>query len=382
MPTTPFKVAHLTSVHVAVDPRIFHKECRSLARAGFEVSVIGPHSEDSVLDNVRIKSIRRDPGRLARMTRTAWRVYAEACKLNADVYHFHDPELIPIGLLLRARGKQVIYDIHEDMPKDVMSKDYLPNWLRPMISRAIHQVEGAACSQFSALVVVTTSIAERLQKNNKRTVVVYNYPYAEELVDKNGAVPWESRRQSVAYVGGITLKRCILEMVQAMTLLPQSLRATLELAGPEVASEANSEALRKHPGWAMVRHHGFVDRVATYQLLKSVRAGLLILRPEPNHLHAMPLKLFEYMGAGLPVIASDFPSWHRIIGETGCGIFVDPANTREIAKAIEYLLSHPKEAEEMGRRGQQAVLDRFNWDSEAAKLVGLYSELQRSLCAA
>jgi glycosyltransferase involved in cell wall biosynthesis len=381
-PMPPLKVVHMTSVHAAVDPRIFHKECRSLARAGFHVTVIGPHERDAIEDSIRIKSIERDQARFTRMTRTAWRVYREARMQDADVYHFHDPELIPVGLLLRARGKHVIYDIHEDMPKDVMSKDYLPSWSRSMISRLIHQMEGAACSQFSALVVVTPSIANRLKKNNPRTVVVYNYPYANELVNNGEEQSWQKRRHSVAYVGGITLKRSILEMVLAMSLLPKSLQATLELAGPEIPAEANSEELRKHPGWARVHHHGFVDRVTTYRILQGVRAGLLILRPEPNHLEAMPLKLFEYMGAGLPVIASDFPLWRRIISEAGCGLFVDPMKPKEIAQAIEYILSHPKEAEEMGRRGQAAVLDRFNWDSEAAKLVRLYSEFKTPLCAA
>ncbi|HEY4977933.1 MAG TPA: glycosyltransferase family 4 protein [Candidatus Acidoferrum sp.] len=377
---SPLKVAHITSVHFAVDPRIFHKECRSLARAGFAVTVIGPHEEDSVLDNVHIKSIRREEARFARMTRTVWRVYQEARKLDADVYHFHDPELIPIGLLLRAQRKHVIYDIHEDMPKDVLSKDYLPAWSRPLLSWLVHQIEGMACSRFSALVAVTPSIAERLKKNNRRTVIVYNYPYANELVTEDSEAPWERRRQSVAYVGGITVKRSISEMVSAMALLPDSLPATLELAGPEIPMEANSAELRKHPGWARVLHHGFVDRAATYLLLQNVRAGLLILRPEPNHLQAMPLKLFEYMGAGLPVIASDFPLWRQIITEAGCGIFVNPMNPREIAQAIEFILSHPKEAEEMGRRGQAAVLQRFNWDSEADKLVRLYSEIARPSC--
>ncbi|MBZ5501188.1 MAG: glycosyltransferase family 4 protein [Acidobacteriia bacterium] len=383
-PITPMpqlKVVHMTSVHDAADPRIFHKECRSLARAGFEVTVIGPHEQDSIVDGVRIRPIQRDDARSARMTRTSWRVYEEARRQDADVYHFHDPELIPVGLLLRARGKHVIYDIHEDMPKDVLSKDYLFAWSRPMLSWLIDRIERAACRHFSALVVVTPTIADRLKKSNQRTVVVYNYPDACELVSNGGGMPWERRRQSVAYVGGITVKRSISEMVCAMALLPKSLEATLELAGPEVPSEANSEELRKHPGWARVRHHGFVDLATTYSILKSVRAGLMILRPEPNHVHAMPLKLFEYMGAGLPVISSDFPLWRRIIGEAGCGIFVDPMNPKEIARAIEYILSHPKEAEEMGRRGQAAVLEQFNWDSEAEKLVRLYREFKNPRCA-
>jgi glycosyltransferase involved in cell wall biosynthesis len=376
------KVVHMTSVHSALDPRIFHKECRSLARAGFQVTIIGPHTRDAIADQVQIRSVPRDHSRLARMTRTVWRIYKEALRQSADVYHFHDPELIPVGLLLRARGKKVIYDIHEDMPKDVLSKFYLPAWSRRAIAWTAAQIEGAACGHFSALVAVTPSIAERFRTLNHRTVIVYNYPYPNEIVFAQKSSEWETRRQSVAYVGGITAQRAIREMVSAMALLPESLNATLELAGNEVPEGIRPEELYQHPGWARVKHHGFLDQPSTFRLLHKVRAGLVLFHPEPNHLEAMPQKIFEYMGAGLPIIASDFPLWRRLLGDTGCGILVDPMDPRAIAQAIQYVLTHPGEAEQMGRRGQAAVLEHYNWDTQAEKLVNLYSALTEPVCVA
>jgi glycosyltransferase involved in cell wall biosynthesis len=376
------KVVHMTSVHSALDPRIFHKECRSLAQAGFHVTIIGPHAQDAVADHVTIKSIPRDHLRLARMTRTVWRIYREARRLGADIYHFHDPELIPVGLLLRAGGKKVIYDIHEDMPKDVLSKFYLPRWSRRSIAWVAEQIEGAACGHFSALVAVTPSIAERFRALNRRTVVVHNYPYPKEVVFARKSSEWRTRRQSVAYVGGITAQRAVREMVYAMALLPESLGATLELAGNEVPEGISPQELYRHPGWKRVKHNGFLDQPSTFRLLHGVRAGLVLFHPEPNHLEAMPQKIFEYMGAGLPIIASDFPLWRRILGDTGCGIFVDPMDPRAIAQAIEYVLTHPAEAEEMGLHGQAAVLQHYNWDTQAEKLVNLYTTLMEPTCAA
>lgn len=376
------KVVHMTTVHSALDPRIFHKECCSLQRAGFQVTIIGPNSADMVADRVQIKAISRDESRAARMTRTVWRVYQEALRQRADVYHFHDPELIPVGLLLRASGKKVIYDIHEDLPKDILSKFYLPLWSRRVIAWMAEKVEGAACGHFSALVVVTPSIAERFRTLNDRTVIVHNYPYPKEIVYALESAPWETRRHSVAYVGGITAQRAIREMVHAMALLPASLDATLELAGNQIPDDAHPAKIYNHPGWARVQHHGFLDQPSTFRLLHSVRAGLVLFHPEPNHLEAMPQKIFEYMGAALPLIASDFPLWRRILGSTGCGIFVDPLDPQAIADAIEYVLTHPREAEEMGRRGQAAVLHHYNWDSEAEKLVNLYSGLVQPTCVA
>jgi glycosyltransferase involved in cell wall biosynthesis len=210
---------------------------------------------------------------------------------------------------------------------------------------------------------------------------VHNYPPADELV-RESFIPWESRRQSVAYVGGITVQRGICEMVSAMALLPASLPATLELAGPDTPTEVNGDELRQNPGWSRVHHHGLLDHANTFRLLRNARAGLVVLHGQLNHFESMPLKMFEYMGAGLPVIASDFPFWRKLIGETGCGVFVDPMKPSEIAQAIEFVLTHPREAQEMGRRGQAAVLQHFNWESEAAKLVKLYQHLGEDLCAA
>lgn len=376
------KVVHLTTVHSARDPRIFHKECRSLTRAGFDVTVIGPYASDENVEGVQIRSIAKDSSRLARMTRTVWRAYQMARKENADVYHFHDPELFPAGLLLRSQGKLVIYDVHEDLPNDILSKRYLPEWSRKLISWVVTGIEEKASRRFSALVTVTPAIAGRLNRINPRTIVVHNYPYPEELIRASAAESWEDRRQSVAYVGGITVQRAIREMVSAMALLPNSLSATLELAGPENPEEVDSEALRQDPGWSRVRHHGFLDQPSTFELLHRVRAGLVLFHPEPCHFESMPQKIFEYMGAGLPVIASDFPLWRRIIGDAGCGIFVDPKNPNEIANAIQYTLTHPREAEEMGLRGRAAVAERFNWNSEASKLVGLYRQFESEICAA
>ncbi len=372
----------MTSVHPALDARIFHKECRSLARAGFDIIVIGPHSRDLVEDDVRVKSIRQDRSRLVRMTRTVWRVYREARRQRADIYHFHDPELIPVGLLLRASGKCVIYDIHEDVPKDILSKHYLPAGSRRVIAWTVGKLESVVAKYFSALVTVTPSIADRFLPLNRRTIIVFNYPDQKEIVFSQQSQPWSQRRQSVAYVGSITAQRAIREMVSAMSLLPETLPAALELAGWESPENLCRDELHGHAGWARVQHHGLMDQPSTIRLLHGVRAGLVLFHPEPNHLESMPQKIFEYMGAGLPVIASNFPLWRRVLGDARCGIFVDPLDPRQIADAIEYILNHPTEAEEMGRRGQAAMLERYNWDTEAEKLINLYAGLMAPTCAA
>jgi glycosyltransferase involved in cell wall biosynthesis len=194
-------------------------------------------------------------------------------------------------------------------------------------------------------------------------------------------IDWKDREPEVAYVGGVRETRGIRQMVQAMGMLPAICPARLKIASAEDPVEIIPD-LTKVPGWSKVRYLGSLDRAGISGLLGSVRAGLVLFHPEPNHIESMPHKLFEYMAAGVPVIASDFPFWRRMLGPAECCVFVDPMQPRAIAGAIEFLLSRPQLSEEMGRRGQLAVKNRFNWNSQARQLIELYAGLVGTPCAA
>src|SRR4029077_934626 len=367
------KIVHLTSVHPAFDVRVFHKECKSLARSGKHVVLIVPHRRDEVVDSVEVKGMQTGGGRFVRMTRTAWSLYREALRQNGDVYHFHDPELIPLGLLLAAYGKTVVYDIHEDVPADILHKDYIPRQLRWPLMWFVRKLEDAACRRFSGLVAATPTIAERFYPINANTVVVHNYPVVDEVAPKED-LPWNERPPAVAYIGSISERRGIREILRALALLSAASPAQLMVAGPFSPNGPLTE-LQLLPGWARVQYLGVLNRPSVANLLSRVRLGLLVLQSEPNFVNAMPIKLFEYMAAGIPVVASDFPLWRQIIGEAGCGLLVDPQDPPAIARAIEYLLSHDAEAEVMGRRGRKAACELYNWNSEERVLLKFYSEL-------
>jgi glycosyltransferase involved in cell wall biosynthesis len=123
---------------------------------------------------------------------------------------------------------------------------------------------------------------------------------------------------------------------------------------------------------------GQLGRADVASELQKAYAGLVILHPEPNYVTSQPVKLFEYMCAGIPVIASDFPVCREIIAGARCGILVNPLDPTEIAEAMEFLLTHPEEAQEMGRRGFQAILERYNWANEEKALLQFYTDLFRS----
>ncbi len=368
------KVCVLTSAHPPFDIRIFHKECKSLAAAGYDVTLVAPCERDEIVDGVRLRAVPRPQTRLDRLTRTVWHIYREAVKQAADVYHFHDPELIPIGLLLRLRGRKVIYDVHEDLPRCMPYKPYLPKWVGRLAARIVELLENCAARFFSGVVAATPVIAARFCRLNKRVVVAHNYPLMSELALAPDAA-WERREPAIAYAGSsVSVQRGALEMVRAMGLLPADFAATLSLAGP-FSPPSLREQLASEPGWKRAQVCGVLDRGGVVSLLQRARAGFVLQRPEPNAMAGKPIKMFEYMAAGIPVISADFPLWRQIVDGARCGLCVDPLNLEKIAEAIHYLLAHPQESEAMGRRGRQAVVERLNWDREKRKLLALYEEL-------
>lgn len=363
-----YKIVHLTSVHKPNDTRIFIKECKTLQEIFGGVSLIAPHEKNEIVDDIKIYAIPKAKSRKERMLKTVWQVYKSALDQNADVYHFHDPELIPIGLLLKAKGKKVIYDVHEDVPKQILSKYWIPSTLRKIVSVFAALLEKISANIFDGIVAATPSIAKRFPA--RKTVVVQNFPIINELVTKEN-FEYSKRPNNIIYIGGISEIRGIKEMVQAIDILPKNFNAKLILAGNFTPPSLEKE-ISNLSGWRKTEFLGWKNRDEIAQILNTSRVGLVVLHPVKNYIEGYPVKLFEYMSAGIPVIASDFPLWRKIIEEAGCGILVDPLDAKAIADAIKWLLEHPKDAEEMGKKGREAVLKYYNWDNEAKKLINFY----------
>ena len=364
------RVCIVTTVHHPFDVRIFHKQARSLAKAGYEVLLIAPHDREEVVESVRLRPLGRPRNRAHRMTVMLVRALRLALAERADMYHFHDPELIPIGLILKTLiSTQVIYDIHEDYPRQILSKAWIPAILRRPLAWGIKLLEHLAAKVLNGLVAATPGIARRFPPS--KTVIVRNFPRVEELIaNREEVIPYHERPNWAVYVGGITTIRAAKEMVKAVTLVQTP--AELVLAGSFESQILQNEILAL-PGWSQVRFLGWLSRFEVAEVLAKAKVGLVLYHPLPNHIEAQPNKIFEYMAAGIPFVASNFPLW-RELGD-GAGLFVDPLDPPSIAQAIEWLFAHPKEAEAMGQRGRELVLKKYNWDAEAQKLLTLYERL-------
>ena len=367
--TRPPVVAHLTSVHRSDDPRIYLKECASLAAAGFDVTLIGRGAPPTTPSDVRFISVGDAGSRATRMVLVPLRILRAAWRLKADVYHIHDPELIPVAMVLKARGGRVIYDVHEDLPRQVLYKAYLPRPLRRVASWFASFIEKLAGLAFDGIVTVTPYIASQFPA--RKTIVVGNFPLLGEFADR-AATPDRDRPPLVAYVGRVTPEIGGLVMARAARIVGLSRACRFVVAGP--GGDAILAEMHRQVAPVNLETPGWLDRDAVAELLGSAAVGLAVFQPLDNYTRAYPTKLFEYMAAGIPVVASDFPMYRDVIVDNDAGILVDPTDASAVARAIEELLDDPARAAEMGERGRQAVIAQYNWQSESTKLVAFYHE--------
>ncbi len=362
------KVCHISTVHNALDDRIFHKECVSLVKAGFDVTLVVKHPQNEVVDGVNICALPEKNSRSYRLL-SQFTALSKAVKIKAKIYHFHDPELMFIGLALRLLGKKVIYDVHEDIVKQVYYKKWIKYiFVRATLSKMIKYAEKFCTLFFSNIVVVTDDIAIKFPSH--KTVLIRNFPIVG-LIDKQPINNTKSEDTTrLIYAGGLTEVRGIKEIIAALQFINQEVE--LLLLGPWESEEYLQEC-KNISSWNKVKYIGKLNLEEVYPYIKSSDIGLSLLYPAKNYLTSLPVKAFEYMACGKPMIMSNFDYWKEIFGDVA--LFCDPMDPKAIADCIQQLISQKEDADKMGKMGRELILEKFSWEAESLRLIAMYNQL-------
>ncbi len=365
------KVCHMTSVHNSHDDRVFYKECRSLAANGYETYLVasGISREEN---GVHVIGLGNAPkSRSKRMMSFTKAVYKKALELDCDIYHFHDPELLPYGKKLKKQGKKVIFDSHENTAIQIAEKDYIPKPIRRIVSSIYRMYETSVTRQIDAVIVPCTFDRKNIFEGRaKKTVYISNYP-KDALFSLQYDLTIE-RTYDFCYVGGLTYDRGIVHLVKAAG----SGNLSLLLVGKFSSIEFEHQ-IRSMPEFENVTYLGVIPNTEIAKTMQSCKIGANTLLDVGQYYHfdTFGVKVVEYMSVGLPVIMNDSPYAKEMNNKYYFGMCVKPDNPKQIADAVHYLLANPEEARKMGENGRRAVEQEFNWNHEEKKLIQLYREV-------
>lgn len=362
------KICHFSSVHPIDDIRIFHKECVSLATNGYDVTLIacGENAFEDVVEGVKRISLSVPvKNRLQRFFKRSKVIYKKAIEINADIYHFHDPELFFIGWLLKYKKKTVVFDSHEDFPQQLKQKHYL-GVLKIFVSFIAKLIDSYLSPKFDLIIATSPHIYDKYKKYGCNVVIVKNYP----ILNYN-YIDWTNKLDRLCYIGGISENRGIFNMLDSLNKTDY----VLELAGIFSEEDVFLRA-KEHPAWSQVHYHGYISQNKLLEINSKSKIGFGLFHAAPNHSKGITTKLYEYMDAGLPVIVSDcVESNVEVVNKHKCGFIVNPTDIDRIANCINLLMKDDRLASEMGKRGKEAASKYYNWKNEEICLLDSYNKL-------
>lgn len=368
------RVCHLTSAHNAYDTRIFYKECISLSKNGYDVHLVAPNSIEGVTSGVQVHSVsRKSTSRISRAIITAFKVLKKGLSIKAKVYHFHDPELVWVGIILRMFGKKVIFDIHENIRGQIKIKKWLP--FRELVAKCYFVVDWIAAKLF--YLILAENSYESIYKgiSNKYTIVL-NLPDIDGL--EGYKIEDRSKLENgILYIGSVAQHRGILDIIEALSIMDKKkIDFHFHCVGP--FSDNLPEMLEANEFYPQIKDkitfYGLQPVYEAYKLSEKCKLGLSVLQPIENYLNSYSTKVFEYMAIGLPFIVSDF-ELYRFVKEDNVGVLIDPLSAGSIAFGLESILLDSTKGNQMGENGVRIVNKEFTWESQEKKLLNFYQSL-------
>jgi glycosyltransferase involved in cell wall biosynthesis len=359
----------LANGHKPFDTRIFVKEARTLSLAGYNVSIIVPHTANEKKDGIAIIAVPLTSGGFYKLVVNPWRIFRKALAQPKNaVFCIHDSDILIVGILLKMFGRKVVYDAHEDTPLQIAYQHWLPAILKKPYAWFYYGLENICGKMFDAIIVAEPVIAKYFPPG--KTYLLRNFPTTKQFSDY--PLPeYTKRKNAMVYVGTLSKVRGLFEMLEASKRASKQTKFEFVLGGDFAPASLQQEVLANF----QVTFLKWVSYNDLVKLLFESKIGIIIPNPIERYKTNYPVKLFEFMAAGIPVIASSAGESAAFVIEAQCGILVDPLNIREIADAIEWLFKNPDESAAMGKRGRDLIFNKYNWEMESKVLLDVYSRL-------
>jgi len=373
------RICMLTSGHDPVDDRIFYKEVTSLKKNYDDINIIAPNERNESIQDIKIIGIAQRKN-LRNRFKPALQLYHKGLELNADVYHCHEPDSLIIGYLLKKKLKcKVIYDSHEYHPEAFAER--FPIIFKWIMKKTVYWGERFFAKRADFIVTVNTILVDKFKKYHPDVVLIPNYPKLEMFNFKDNEY---NNNIDFIYIGGLAEVRGISKIVEASRILKErKIKFNVRFVGRFISKDYEKEIntlIRDYNLKNEIIYHGYVEHSQVSKILKRAKAGLVLLQPEIHrYTISEPIKLFEYMGNGLPVITNNYEMVRNIIVENDCGILVDPSDPIAIANAMEDILNNPEKWNQKGKNGIKAVKEKYNWEIFGEKLIAIYAELAKSM---
>lgn len=364
------KVCHLTSAHSSNDIRIFKKECVSLAKdERFEVYLIAP-GESRIESNVNIIGVGKKPkNRLKRFFQFTAKVFQAGLDVDADIYHFHDPELLPYGLKLKGKGKKVIFDSHEYTYSQIKIKTYIPKLFRQLIATLYKTYESSICRKIDAVIFpCTIDGVHPFEHVANKAEIIGNFPDLS-LYKPNSE---QDKKYDILCAGSLTEERGITELLEAGKLTEVQILLAGVFSPPEYEYELEEKELLKN-----VKFLGRLNHSRVIEVLRLTKICISNIKNlgQYDSLDNLPTKVYEAMAMGLPIIMSDFAYPRKLNQKLEFAILVNPNDSFEIAGAIRKLQEDTVLGARLGNNGRKLAEKYFDWNQEVKKLIDLYLEL-------
>lgn len=367
------KICFVSSMHDWNDDRIFERAALGLASLGHEVIYVSPAEKDMKVEGVFIKAIPKR-NRFKKHLFGPFEAFRQMKKIEADLYHFYNPNMMWMMRRWAKKGHAVFIDIHENYEARVDALP-LPSWLRNKAVGWYRKLENWFCRSYNGITVVTETMANKLSPSGTPVLVVDNVPYLKRLATVQLAER-KDKRPTIITSGSHSAGRNCMKAVEALPLIVKSIpNVKMKFVGRFQPAEYEQELINKAKELGVSTNfetEGMLPWLENFKRMSTAHVGCVFYNDNLNNRVTLPNRLYEYMYVGLAVLGEDFPEVKSVLQKNNCGEIVNSQNPQDIAEKSIRLLKNPLQLDIYIKNSKQGIETTHNFEKALDELQKFY----------